>query len=296
MIQFHYYGDVDGLGQVIPEYAADDFAGKPAGALAAITMTDFGGASTRTLVWIDYQNVTMQYSFGGGVSTDASTPINGTQLGTVRRIYYPATGRGYLFSNYSGYGMAKKISSRIGMTAGADGTEASYTEYAYSDTGTLSDAPQFTQRKEWWQGKTDGNGTPDNTPTIYNYSRTTGPGTEINTVSYPSGLDMTTADNVSSSPTYGKVLSVVYKQTASPFNTFIETVYNYAFPADEGIQLDSVVTWVDTWNGLNQKTKMGYDYGSYGRVTNAPTRYRSMIQGSDKKFRRIPRPQTRRVI
>jgi hypothetical protein len=71
----------------------------------------------------------------------------------VRRIYWPATGRGYVFPDYNSYGMARKVSMRIGMTATGDGTEVAYTRYDYPDVSTqvggLNDSPQFTHRFEW---------------------------------------------------------------------------------------------------------------------------------------------------
>ena len=195
---------------------------------------------------------------------DAGSPASGSQLGVVRRIYYPATGRGYVFQNYSGHGMAKKISQRIGMTAASDRTEVAYTEYTYADTGALNDSPQFTERKEWWQGKTDGNGTPDSLPTTYTYSRSLGVGTEINTVGYPNNLDVvTTSDNDQFSPSYGKVLDVVYKNHTTGA-ALRELSYSYVFPSDGGIQIGTVNTWDDVLN----RTRISYDYSINARLTN----------------------------
>ncbi len=249
---------VDTLGRVIRfNYDATSSA------LTSITAPDQNGA-TRTIVQIDYQNITLQYSFDPSLTLETGTPSSGSQLGVVRRIYYPATGRGYVFLNYSGYGMAKKISSRIGMTALSDGTEVAYTEYTYLDTGALMDSPQFTERKEWWQGKTDANGVADSTATLYTYSRSTGTVTETETVSDQSLDVATTIDTDPNSLTNGKVLSVIYKNHSTGA-VLREIDYNYTSPVDGGMQIGSVIAYNEV---TGQKTKVGYDYGDYGRVTN----------------------------
>jgi len=145
-----------------------------------------------------------------------------------------------------------------------DGAEIAYTKYTFQDTGTLSDSPQYTTRSEWWQGKTDDNGNPTSSPTNYNYSRTVDNGllTETDTVSYPNGLQVdTVSDNNPSSFTYGKVLYAYYKDGAT---TLREIDNTYTTPADGGIQLSQVITIDDA----QQKAKVSYDFGNYGRVTN----------------------------
>jgi RHS repeat-associated protein len=238
--------------------------------LTSITAPDQGG-TTRTIVQIDYQNITFSYSFSTGLTVDSAT-ANNTPLGVVRRIYYPATGRGYVFSNYSSYGMAKKISSQIGMTAAGDGTEVAYTQYTYGDTGVLNDAPQFTARGEWWQGKTDANGTADGTPSVYTYSRAITSAGEEDTVSSPAGVDFETVTTIDSSDpssfTYGKVLKVVHKKKGATGAILRQMDYTYTIPTDGGIQLDNVVTTIEPGTTQTQKTKVGYDYGNYGRVAN----------------------------
>ena len=85
------------------------------------------------LIRVHYQPITLKYDFGG-IAVDA--PANNSLIQVVRRVYYPQTGRGFLFLDYSSYGMPRKISSRMGMTGSGgaitDGTEVAYTTYNYT--------------------------------------------------------------------------------------------------------------------------------------------------------------------
>jgi len=265
IIQFHYYGEKVG-GQVVPGYEADSNE-RPDDALAAITVPDFGGTGNRTLVKLYYQNITLTYNFSLTVDS-TSNPASGSALTVLKRIYYPATGSGYFFPDYSNYGMIRYISVRNNMTGAGgtvtDGTEIAYTKYTFQDTGTLSDSPQYTTRSEWWQGKTDDNGNTTSLPTNYNYSRTVDNGllTETDTVAYPNGLQVdTVSDNNPSSFSYGKVLYAYYKDGTTILR---EMDYTYTTPTDGGIQLSQVIKIDDA----QQKAKVSYDFGNYGRVTN----------------------------
>ena len=71
-----------------------------------------------------------------------SAPSNDSTLSVVKRIYYPQTGRGYLFLDYSTYGMARRVSIRKDMT-GAGGTITDGTEIA------LYQALLHNEKREW---------------------------------------------------------------------------------------------------------------------------------------------------
>lgn len=269
-ITFHYYSDTG--------YPADDANGKPTNALAAITAADFSGGE-RTLVKIEYQNITLSYNFG---SMTVSGPSNNSTLSVVKRIYYPQSGRGYLFLDYSTYGMARRVSMRTDMTGAGgaitDGTEIGCTKHYYTtidaadpygrnQSGALNDSPQYTQRKEWWQGKTDNFGNPDSNPTVYTYARTIVGTTEADTVTYDNNniQVVTTTDNDSGSLSYGKVLTVEHKRI-TPAATLRKSVYTYVAGIDGGIQIESVETFDE---GVQpEPIKVAYNYGSYGRVKN----------------------------
>jgi RHS repeat-associated protein len=261
----------DSLGRVIRFYYD-----ATTGVLTSITAPDFaGGASERTLVKLDYQTITLQYNFG---SLTVNGPTSGTQLSVLRRIYYPQTGLGYLFLDYSTYGMARRISTRKDMTgaggAVTDGTEIGYTKYYYTtidasdpyarnQVGSLNDSPQYTKREEWWQGKTDANGTADSTPSVYTYSRTAGAGVEIDTVTYPNGMQVaTTTDSTPSTGTTGFVLWTEYKNSVGTL--LGKTSYTYASGPGGGMQVASV----ENLDEGTQRTRTEYGYGSYGRLSN----------------------------
>jgi RHS repeat-associated protein len=262
-IRFRYYGD--------PNYPADSANGKPLNALAAITAPDFaGGASERLLVRIQYQTVTLSYNFNNTVIA----PASGSLLWVVKRIYYPQTGQGYLMLDYSSYAMARYISVRKDMTGAGgaitDGTEIAYTKYNYVDintqVGALDDSPQYTKQSEWWQDKTDDNGNPDNLPTEYNFSRqlTTdinGLSIEIDKTVHPTGLEVWTTtgdDSIKSPDTSGKVVTLEHRSGTTVLRKMVQTYIS------GGTQVESV----EIFDENNQPTKVGYAYGSFGRVKN----------------------------
>lgn len=258
IIQFKYYGDAG--------YTADPTNGKPDDALAAILAPNFNGSGMRTLVQVEYQDITLNYNFG---SMTVVSPGNGSILTVMKRIYYPQTGRGYVFSDYSSYGMARKISARKDMTgAGAavtDGTEVAYTTYDYTtlatQVGALNDSPQYTQRGEWWQGKTDDNGNPDPTPSIYGYSRQTSAGTEKDTTTYPSGTAGQLTVVTTTDTNTGNVSQVEFKNGTTVLK---KIVYTYTSPADGGTQIGTI----EVFDEMGTPTKVEYGYDIYGRVKN----------------------------
>ncbi|HJQ24610.1 MAG TPA: Ig-like domain-containing protein, partial [Blastocatellia bacterium] len=238
--------------------------------LTSITAPD-QGTGTRTLVQIDYQTITLQYSFKSTLTVNA--PTTGSQIDVVKRIYYPQTGRGYVFPDYNSYGMARRVSTRIGMTPSGDGTEVAYTYYNYVDTsnqvGALNDAPQYTTRSEWWQGKTDDSGNPTAATTDYTYARTSGTdgggyATEIDTATSQNGnlQIITTTGNDASNPTdLGHVVSIEYKDLA---NHSLKKITNtYVAGPDAGYQIDTTTTAVDGSPAM----KTSFTYGNYGRVS-----------------------------
>jgi Bacterial Ig-like domain (group 2). len=99
VIQFHYYGDDS------TTYAWSEPA-KPQYGLATVTAPDQAGG-TRTLVWLQYQALTLQHNFS--IALDANAPATGTPISVLSLIYYPATGMGYKFQDYSTYGMPRRI-------------------------------------------------------------------------------------------------------------------------------------------------------------------------------------------
>ena len=225
---------------------------------------------------MEYQPVTLKYDFGG-ISVDA--PANNSQIQVVRRVYYPKTGRGFLFLDYSSYGMPRKISRRMGMTgvggAITDGAEIAYTTYNYTtidpsdpygrhQVGSLSDSPQFTRREEWWQGKTDASGAPTTAPTRYDYSRTTDGSTEAATMKYVNKNceEITTTGTDSAQLSFGKMISVERKKS-TPEETLSKQVITYMTGPDGEAEIEKVETFDEAGQGALVK----FAYGHYGRVT-----------------------------
>lgn len=228
--------------------------------LTSITTPAFG-SGTRTLVQIDYQLYTFSYSFDPTLTV--SCP-GGMTRSVIRRIYYPATGRGYLFDDYSAFGMIRRVSVRAGMGSQSyqTGSEIAYTTYDYPvGTGTnYTDMPTFSTRGEYWQGKTDDSGNPTSSPSNYTYQRTidTGAGTDTTTVTHPNGLRVVTTTTLAS----GNLATTEFKNASG--TVLAKEVTTYVTPSDGGTQVGAV----ERYNDLNQSTKVSFDYGSYGRVTN----------------------------
>ncbi|HEU0177662.1 MAG TPA: PA14 domain-containing protein, partial [Blastocatellia bacterium] len=257
-VTFHYYGDND--------YTADPAQGHPAGELAAIKAPDGIGVQ-QEVIRVEYQPSTLKYDFDPSLAVDA--PANNSQIQVVRRIYYPQTGKGFLFQDYSSYGMPRKISSRMGMTVKVgndkmitDGTEIAYTKYNYmtintvdptdspygrNQVGHLSDFPQFTQREEWWLGKTDADGNPTTDTTKYVYSRKIEASTEEDTIKYDDvNRDYEEATTIgtdsSSQLSFGKVISVERRTSSTPQTTLSKQVLTYVTGLDGEAEIGTVET------------------------------------------------------
>lgn len=146
--------------------------------LTSITAPDFGGGR-RTVVQFSYTTISVTSSFSNAVTVILNGSSNGN-FTVPSRLYYPATGAGYLFT-YGAYGMVKHLSQRLNMTASTDGTEAAWSDYNYPSSGPLSDVPRFTQRQEWWSGA-------DVTvPVTYTYANTTEGSYNVYSVTDPLG-------------------------------------------------------------------------------------------------------------
>jgi RHS repeat-associated protein len=287
-VTFHYYGDAGN------EYPADPdpTKGHPAGELAAIKAPDKDGVQ-QEVIRVEYQLITLKYDFGG-LAVDA--PANNSQVQVVRRISYPQTGRGYLFLDYSSYGMPRKISTRMGMKGAGgtitDGVEMAYTTYNYTtidpndpygrnQVGSLSDFPQFTKREEWWQDKTDANGTPTRDTTKYIYSRTTDGTTEKTTIEYvgKNCKEVTTIETDSGQLSFGKVISVERKKI-NPEEVLSKQIFTYTTGPDGEAEIKEVETFDEAGQGRLVK----FGYGRYGRVTD---QYEcGYKQGTDYQVRR----------
>ncbi len=266
-VTFHYYGDND--------YPADPANGRPAGELAAIKAPGMNG-DQQEVIRAEYQPIILKYDFGAAV---VDAPANNSQIQVVRRIYYPQTGKGFLFLDYSSYGMPRKISHRLGMTGAGgaitDGTETAYTTYNYTtidpsdaygrnQVGSLNDFPQFTRREEWWQGKTDADGAPTTVPTKYDYSRTTDGSTQVAIIKHvDKNLEEVTTTGIDSGqPSFGNLVSVELKNSATGA-TLSKQVLTYVTGPDGEVEIEKEETIDEAGQGRLVKVS----YGDYGRVT-----------------------------
>jgi RHS repeat-associated protein len=260
-IVFNYYGDSG--------YAAG--TGKPASALATVTTPDQANGSTKELIRLEYEDVLISYNFSNPPDPN-EVPAT---LTVVKKIYYPDTGRGYMFEDFSTYGMARKISIRMGMFfSGGNiqpGTQLSYTRYNYQTNdpndpnyqgGPLSDSPKYTERSEYWQDKTDAQGNATGQETIYRYQRM--PGMLTDTVYYPNSsndvnnylwkvVTTTNADgSVSKVERLDKLDALLEKSETSYINL-----------SDGGLK----ITEVKFTNEANETTRKTFTYYSnFGRL------------------------------
>ncbi len=125
------------------------------GLLTEITAPGLTVGSTRTLVRMEYQPLTLNYSFSLTPHVCAST------VNVLKAIYYPATNTGYWFGDtdsYSGYGMITKIQECRNMSYSngviSKNSNSFYTSremiYEYQTSGTLTAEPTYTKMKEKW--------------------------------------------------------------------------------------------------------------------------------------------------
>jgi RHS repeat-associated protein len=250
------------------------------GQLAEIRVPGFGGptASDRTVAKFSYQTITLNYTFSTGITVIAAP----SQVDVLRRVYFPDTGRGYVFDSYSGYGMFTHASMRLGMTDASDGTEVAYTEYTLLTSGQLDDSPQISQRSEWWLHKTNDSGTDVTTAATYNYSREIDANAQLmtNTVTAPNGVaSVMISENDSTNVLYGLLKEQKIQQGTA---VKLDQEFFYDLPSTaQGLQLNTVITTDDASN----QSQVLYSYGTYGRLMET-TEYGFQISGAFKKRRR----------
>lgn len=253
------------------------------GTLLSITAPAYNGAGRRTIVEFQYQTITFDYSFDPSYTIKA--PADLSSLTVLRRIYYPDTGMGYLLTDYSSYGMIRRVSVRNQMRdalgAASDGAEIAYSHYNYYQSPSASEhpatpltrAPRYDMRKEWWTGKTDDSTGLSTTATSdYGYSNTSSGGKQVYTVTHPTNvltgeklIEVTEApevDNPTSEEIKGRVSSYkLYKNLAS--GTPMREVRSRYVTAGGGPQRSSVTT-LNQW-GYGSKVVTSYDW-QYARV------------------------------
>ena len=254
-IDFHYYGDSG--------YPTG--TGKFLNALATVTAPDQNG-TPKELIRLEYKNTDIDFNFINSIEPDPATVP--TSLTVVEKIFYPDTGRGYLFEDFNTYGTPRKISSQIGMNLlngdVQSGTTIAYTKYDYQSNnpndenpqvGKLSDAPKFTKRSEYWQGKTDAQGNATTQETIYRYQRA--PGMSTDTVYYPNSSN--DEQNylwkvVTTTHADGSIWKVEMQDKDD--NILQKSETQYTTLGDGGVQIREV----NTTNEANETTRKVFTY------------------------------------
>jgi RHS repeat-associated protein len=230
--------------------------------LISITAPGFGGTVqnpvTNTLVQFDYQTVTPSYSFTGLTVERSASSFR------LKHIYFPATGTGYL-PTYTQYAVITSVSARRQMTSTSwppgsppaitDGVESAAVSFNYPASGTLTDAPAFTQRTE----------TAVNSPTsVYNYSTSTDGTLQTMTfaIARPDSttLEITRSTNAAS-PANGRVIQSEIKYGGASLG---KSVLTYVNDGGGQPQVQSVTRYDDT----GAPVKVDFDYNSAGDITN----------------------------
>lgn len=154
----------DSLGRVVLfHYNSEDL-------LTAVTAAgikdDSGNATNRTLIRLNYRQLTLGHTF-----SPMETLVRGgtTPVWVVNAVYYPANGSGYWFGesdSYSSYGMIRRVQQQKGMgfseltplneqgtiTPGNTTLSRTY-DYPLTAGQTLTDAPDYQTLTESWEGQ-----------------------------------------------------------------------------------------------------------------------------------------------
>lgn len=225
--------------------------------LTSITTPGYGGTAqqpvTQTVAQFDYTTLTGSAGFSG--LTVENQPL---QANFLKHVYMPATQTGYTF-NYSAFGMIYNVSKRRQMSINqngviSDGLESNSVSFNYPLSGTLTDAPAFTQRTE----------TAVNAPTsTYGYSRWEGQGYTVFIVTQPDGTYLTMGRYDPATAGYGGLLYYVQPQRTN--GTPMRSTF-YSYTTDGGGE--SQVVYVNDCDETGAGTLVGFEYDSYGNVTN----------------------------
>lgn len=245
-----------------------------AGALLRIKAPGYNG-TTRTLVELGYDQ-TFQLKHNFSIPRD-DAPANNTQVTVLRRIYFPTTGTGYVFPDYSTYGIIRKVSQRINMTAVSDGTEVAYSFYNYpaDNTGAaIGGPPRYTQRQEWWQGLVNDSpeaGGDTNAPVTYTYASSTAGTIKTHTVTHPTDaktgdklIEVTTVDTAAGIFKGKHSTTTLWKNVVG--GTRMAKV-EYGYSTSGGGAQRSSIKWTNEANQISHRiTTFDSSIPSYGRV------------------------------
>ena len=230
--------------------------------LVAVTIPGLSTNSEIQTVRFYYEDLTLQTGgFASGSTVTAPTTVR-----TLKYLYFPATKTGYKYEYNSYFGMIKKITRYVGMTASgtstsetgsitSDGLFAASTEYNYPSTTGVSDVPKYTTRTDDWQGNTSG-------PLVTTYNAPEpSPGADyVSTITVPdNGFSIETK---SISGHDGLLKETRITKLYGAFSEVLSKT-EYKWSADDNRNLTSVEVTNDA--GLKKATVFGYD--TYGNQT-----------------------------
>ncbi len=248
--------------------------------LINVTGAGYNG-TTRTFLRLHYDNITLGYDFGSltPVVPDSTPDV-------IDAIYYPTSDTGYWLpsSYYSSYGMLAAVEAQRGMSwSGSSGTQGTVTQgtmtkvdsYNYpmtaSASGTLSDAPMYSNLTENWEG----NDTPTYTPcaganttnavTCYSISSPGGGADEVITVVRPDG-----SKSKQTSYTGTGFNGGMWYQTEilSPSNAVLDKTKIYMASGYYSSPRTTKIEHTDDKSGTPQTTTTEFSYGSlYNQVS-----------------------------
>lgn len=202
----------DTLNRKINFYYTNDSAHN----LVAITIPGPNTNDEIQTVRFYYENTTLQA--GGFTSTNTQVTVPTESFKVLKYVYMPATKTGYKYDYNNYFGMIKKITRFVGMTASTtspsetgsitEGTFAASTEYDYPTTTGVTEVPTYTRRTDSWIGNNGQNNVTEQQITDY-------------TVEEPSSGNG--YKNISTITTYDTGFSVVYKTVSDEFGVPEET-------------------------------------------------------------------------
>ncbi|HYP26433.1 MAG TPA: RHS repeat-associated core domain-containing protein [Blastocatellia bacterium] len=241
--------------------------------LTSISKPAFGGTSqnplTETLAYFYYEDKTFSNNFSGLTVERASGATR-----VLRRVYFPATATGYLFT-HSDFGMVHTYSMRRQMTTTSDGVDSATVAFNYPTSGgtALTDAPAFTQRTE------SAVSSPTSTFT-YSTGTDSVAQTKTFTITRPdSTAILLTRSTDASSLAKGRLVQTEVKNGTVSASKGVTT---YANDPSGTPQVQSVISYDDAGN----PSKVEYGYDQYGNATNI-REYGNQISGNWQVRRRV---------
>ena len=238
--------------------------------LSYITAPDQGG-TRRTVAnfYYDSSATVLSGSFSNGAAKvngiDVPTCSSSCGITYLHRIYYPATGTGYVLTTSGAYGQITSIKFRQGMTTASEGTDSNnvaYTTFNYPTSGPLSATPKFDTRAEWWVGA-------DSTvsvPVSYTYSSSNDGTYNIYTTTDPTGRKQVMKTPLSG--TFNGITEIDEVQNSSG-TALSRVTYSYNIDSSSDSPQVSTVTSTDVPASLSRQ--VSYHYPSSGATYNNPT-------------------------